>query len=121
MCVQNTASSLNLGQDYIFKETIGTTQEEEHGGTTNKVCVQNTASSLNMGQDCIIKEIVATTQEEEQGSLKLGSPPPMMNCHSVVYYLVALRWRRAWNLRRMKPKIGALQDPEKTKTNIFCI
>ena len=37
VCVQNTASSLNMGQDCIIKEILVTIQEEEQGGTTNHV------------------------------------------------------------------------------------
>ena len=37
-------------QGIIIKESVATTQEEEHDGTTNEVCVQNTAPSLHMGK-----------------------------------------------------------------------
>ena len=142
VCVQNTASSLNMGQDYIIKEIVATTQDGEQGGTTNQVSYQNTASSLHLEQDCtknhvsnIINEEFAmkmtTTEEEEHVCTtntvlvqNIGSTHEegiyANTSSSVVYYLVALRWR-VWNLRRMKQKIGALQDPEKTKTNVFCI
>ena len=69
VCVQNTTSSLNLGQGCIIKETPATTQEEGECGTTNEVSVQNTASSLHLEQvsNLINGEFAmkTSTQDEE--------------------------------------------------------
>ena len=91
VCVQNTTSSLNLGQGCIIKETPATTQEEGECGTTNEVSVQNTASSLHLEQVSNLingefamktstqdeehvctpnKVVVVSTHEEEPGKLK---------------------------------------------------
>ena len=64
VCVQNTVSSLNLGQDCIIKEIVATTQEEEQGGTMNEVSYQNIASSLHLEQDCRKNQVSSIINEE---------------------------------------------------------
>ena len=53
-----------MGQDYIIKEIVATTQEEEQGGTTNYMSYQNTASSLHLEQDCTKNQVSSFKYEE---------------------------------------------------------
>ena len=76
---------------------VATTQEEEHVRTTNTVLLQNTGSTheehINANIiDKIFLEVFASQAVAVKHKVPSSLPPaPMMNCHSVVYYLVALR------------------------------
>ena len=102
---KNQVSSF-IDEEFALK--MATTREEEHVRTTNTVLLQNTGSTheeqINANTiDKIFLEVCASqaVAVEHKVPSSLPPPPPMMNCHSVVYYLVTLRWRRVWNLRRL--------------------
>ena len=75
-----------------------TTPEEEHVCSTNIVSLHNTGSTheeqINVNTiDKIFLEVCASQAFAVEHKVPSSLPPssPMMNCHSVVYYLVALR------------------------------